>query len=68
MENEFGYANDATQRATLRLEPILIVESDKKDSYLASVALEREGFKTIGAYDGEEAIQRHTNAILFLSF
>ncbi|MDQ3172229.1 MAG: response regulator, partial [Acidobacteriota bacterium] len=57
MENQFGYADDARERATLRVEPILIVESDKKDSYLSSVALEREGFKTIAAYDGEQAIQ-----------
>jgi len=67
MENEFDYANDAAQRATLRVEPILIVESDKKDSYLASVALERAGFKTIAAYDGEEAIQlAHERSPLFV--
>ncbi len=57
MENEFGHADDATERPTLTLEPILIVESDKKDSYLSSVALEREGFKTIAACDGEQALQ-----------
>ncbi len=67
MESEFGYANGATQLAALRVEPILIVESDKKDSYLASVALEREGFRTMAAYDGKEAIQlAHESSPLFV--
>jgi len=37
--------------------PILIVEDDKKTSDLVSLYLEREGFKTVAAYSGHEALQ-----------
>jgi DNA-binding response OmpR family regulator len=36
--------------------PILIVEDDKKTSSLISVYLEREGFTTLAAYDGQQAL------------
>ena len=42
--------------------PILIVEDDRKVSALVALYLEREGFRTITAYDGREALdlaERH---------
>ncbi len=36
--------------------PILIVEDDKNTSTLVSTYLEKEGFRTVAAYDGEEAL------------
>ena len=36
--------------------PILIVEDDKKTSSLIRVYLEREGFTTLAAYDGQQAL------------
>lgn len=47
----------AINHPALRVGPILIADSDKKISYHMSVALEREGFKTIAAYDGSQAIR-----------
>ncbi len=43
-------------QAALR-DPILIVEDNKKTSFLLSIYLEREGFKTISAYDGQQALK-----------
>ncbi len=37
--------------------PILIVEDDRKVSALVALYLEREGFRTVAAYDGREALQ-----------
>ncbi len=37
--------------------PILIVEDDKKTASLVALYLEREGFQTIVAYDGEQALE-----------
>ena len=37
--------------------PILIVEDDRKVSALVSLYLEREGFRTMTAYDGREALE-----------
>jgi DNA-binding response OmpR family regulator len=37
-------------------DPILIVEDDKKTASLISLYLEREGFQTLVAYDGQEAL------------
>lgn len=37
--------------------PILIVEDDHNTSTLVKTYLEREGFSTIAAYDGEQALQ-----------
>jgi len=37
--------------------PILIVEDDKKTASLVALYLEREGFQTVIAYDGQEAIE-----------
>ena len=37
-------------------DPILIVEDDKKTASLISLYLEREGFETLVAYDGQEAL------------
>jgi DNA-binding response OmpR family regulator len=38
--------------------PILIVEDDQNTSKLVATYLEREGFMTIAAYDGEEALRQ----------
>jgi DNA-binding response OmpR family regulator len=44
------------------LDRILIVEDDKKTASLIALYLEREGFQTIIAYDGQEALeQAHRN-------
>jgi DNA-binding response OmpR family regulator len=37
--------------------PILIVEDDRKTASLLALYLEREGFKTVSAYNGEDALQ-----------
>ena len=37
--------------------PILIVEDDKKTASLVQLYLEREGFETVLAYDGQEALE-----------
>jgi DNA-binding response OmpR family regulator len=37
--------------------PILIVEDNKKTASLVALYLEREGFQTVVAYDGQEAIE-----------
>ncbi len=37
--------------------PILIVEDNKKTASLVALYLEREGFQTVIAYDGQEAIE-----------
>lgn len=42
--------------ATLE-SPILIVEDDKNTSKLVATYLEKEGFSTIAAYDGERALE-----------
>lgn len=36
---------------------VLIVEDDRKTANLVSIYLEREGFKTISAYDGQKALE-----------
>jgi DNA-binding response OmpR family regulator len=37
--------------------PILIVEDDKKTASLVALYLEREGFETVTAYDGQQALE-----------
>jgi DNA-binding response OmpR family regulator len=37
--------------------PILIVEDDKKTASLVALYLEREGFQTVTAYDGRQALE-----------
>jgi DNA-binding response OmpR family regulator len=37
--------------------PVLIVEDDRKTASLVALYLEREGFKTIAAHDGDEALK-----------
>ena len=37
--------------------PVLIVEDDKKTASLVALYLEREGFRTIIAYDGQQALE-----------
>ncbi len=37
--------------------PILIVEDDKKTASLIALYLEREGFETVVAYDGQQALE-----------
>ena len=39
------------------LGPVLIVEDDKKTASLVALYLEREGFKTISACDGQQALE-----------
>ena len=39
------------------MPPILIVEDDKKTASLVALYLEREGFETIIAYDGQQALE-----------
>ncbi len=39
------------------MQPILIVEDDKKTANLVSMYLEREGFHTVVAYDGKNALE-----------
>ncbi len=49
--------------------PILIVEDDRKTAALLELYLEREGFKTVLAYDGERALelaQRHKPIFIIL--
>lgn len=49
--------------------PILIVEDDKKTASLVQLYLEREGFETVLAYDGGEALkltQRHRPIFIIL--
>ena len=38
-------------------DPILIVEDDKKTASLIKLYLEREGFQTVIAYDGQQALE-----------
>ncbi len=49
--------------------PILIVEDDKKTASLLSLYLEREGFETVVAYDGQQALElarRHNPIFVIL--
>jgi DNA-binding response OmpR family regulator len=50
------------------LGPILIVEDDKKTASLIALYLEREGFKTVVAYDGAQALNlaRHHKPIFVI--
>ncbi len=58
MKKSFRSANGVHQASDdFRVEPILIVENNIRDSYFASVALESAGFKTIAASDGEQALK-----------
>jgi len=45
-----------SMKSSFSKEPILIVEDDQKTSDLLSVYLEREGFNTVAAYNGSEAL------------
>lgn len=47
-------------------QPILIVEDDKKTASLVELYLQREGFQTVVASDGREALKlaRHHNPML----
>jgi len=49
--------------------PILIAEDDRKTASLVALYLEREGFKTISAYDGRQALElakRHKPGFVIL--
>lgn len=49
--------------------PILIVEDDKKTASLVALYLEKDGFKTIAAYDGQQALElarRHHPSLVIL--
>jgi DNA-binding response OmpR family regulator len=51
------------------MPPILIAEDDKKTASLVALYLEREGFKTIVAYDGRQALElarRHNPSLVIL--
>jgi DNA-binding response OmpR family regulator len=50
-------------------DPILIVEDDKKTASLVALYLEREGFETVTAYDGRQALElarRHNPIFVIL--
>jgi DNA-binding response OmpR family regulator len=56
-------------RASGTRGPILIVEDDKKTASLVQLYLEREGFDTVLAYDGHEALElarRHRPIFIIL--
>src|SRR5680860_1181899 len=42
--------------STLAERPVLIVEDNRKTSFLLSTYLAREGFKTVLAYEGRQAL------------
>ncbi len=47
--------------------PILIAEDDKKTASLVAVYLEREGFQTVVAYDGQQALElAHRHGPIFV--
>lgn len=49
--------------------PVLIVEDDRKTASLLTLYLEREGFKTISAHDGQQALEmakRHQPGFVIL--
>lgn len=49
--------------------PVLIVEDDKKTASLVALYLERDGFQTIAAYDGQKALElarRHNPIFVIL--
>lgn len=51
------------------MPPILIAEDDKKTASLVALYLEREGFRTIIAYDGQQALElarRHNPIFVIL--
>jgi DNA-binding response OmpR family regulator len=51
------------------MPPILIAEDDKKTASLVALYLEREGFETIVAYDGQQALElarRHSPIFVIL--
>ena len=56
MKYETQHEDDALSQTTCG-KPILIVEHDKEASFRVSVALKKEGFKTIAASDGQEALE-----------
>lgn len=61
----FSPANTSTHST----QPILIVEDDQKTSSLIAVYLEREGFATVAAYDGQQALrlaERHQPLFVIL--
>jgi len=45
-----------------RIGPVLIVEDDRNTAVLIKTYLEKEGFQTILAYDGEEALKTMKNS------
>ncbi len=56
MKYEIRREDDALSQTACG-KPLLIVEHDKEASFRVSVALEKEGFKTIAASDGQEALE-----------
>jgi DNA-binding response OmpR family regulator len=49
--------------------PVLIVEDDRKTASLVALYLEREGFKTVAAHDGDQALElarRHNPVFVVL--
>lgn len=64
---EVRYAHIMTPSAFS--DPILIVEDDKKTASLVALYLERDGFQTIAAYDGRQALElaeRHNPIFVIL--
>ena len=51
------------------MNPILIIEDDKKTASLVALYLDREGFKTIVAHDGRQGLalaKRHSPIFVIL--
>jgi DNA-binding response OmpR family regulator len=64
-------ANETVESKDLAMMrgPVLIVEDDKKTASLVALYLEREGFQTVIAYDGQQALelaQRHKPIFVIL--
>ena len=66
-----GFMRDSrtSRKVIILMPPILIAEDDKKTASLVALYLEREGFRTIIAYDGQQALElarRHNPIFVIL--
>jgi DNA-binding response OmpR family regulator len=58
-----------TRKVATQMLPILIVEDDKKTAALIALYLEKEGFRTVTAHDGNQAldlVRRHNPIFVIL--
>ena len=56
------------ERVAAMNDTVLIVEDDKNTANLVSLYLKKEGFETIIAHDGRQAIELARHSIPFLSY